>query len=354
MQKMTLGRFPHLFNVNVSTYAFSGSTLKKGTMLRANKAGTIDRIVCSVNSVTGSGATYDGRIETTTVNALPSGTLFSAGASGSITPTVGGVQTITLSTPVTVAEGDWFCLVLEPSSGVDGSNYVTFNMSCDWRYLGNGADCVIRTCNYNGTVWSYTYGLLNLAVQYDDDSIVEYTGVVTESTAPTIGNGGVIAVKWTQPFSVDLVGAYSMVGSTGGAREWNLNLYNSSDTLLSSENYSMGGGDYNQSTINPTGGILTLMTPYTLAAGTTYVLGFEQIGGNSVIGKNVQFFDAGCLESLTDFAGYLRSYNGSSWTDYTDRTPMIFPVFDVSSVSAGGGGGGLLRAGGFTGGYRRT
>ena len=214
-----------------------GSGDKVAAKKVASEAKQITHIVVRVDAITGTPPTYAARLETIS-SFVPSGTLVAAGASGTFTPAAANtVHEVALSTPWTPSINDEFAVVIEYSSGtINSSNRaeITYRATM-FHSLGNGE----APFTNSGSGYSQVDGTLALlGVKYSDGTYMRCSGCL-EGSSPTGTsdfddgtNPDERGVVWTQPYTVDCVGAALETrifsGGTGDIR-----LYEDSTQLAS-------------------------------------------------------------------------------------------------------------------------
>lgn len=194
--------------VNIPLSNSSGSR-RTSTIFQVSKAGTISSIVIRTGSSVTTGSSTDVRLETVGADGLPTGTLISAGANGSVTVTNGSVNTnytATLTTPAAVTQGQLIAVVIIPSStysyAISGTN---------WGQVGG----LPYSADWNGTAWAYnSTGVALARLNYNDGSIMRVFGMsnfVNQISAVNFAsntNPNVAGAKFVAPFNGKVIGGW--------------------------------------------------------------------------------------------------------------------------------------------------
>ena len=196
----------------------------------AKEAKAIDTIVVRNGTVTGTSPTYEVRLETVDGVGDPTGTLVTANANGTFTPSSSNeTNEVALTASWTPSINDIFFVRLKYSSGtIDGSNNVQFQYRGSTT-AGPGSGEHPFTSTDAGTNWTaYTAQYNIVGVKYSDGTYLE-SGIASAAAGVTANqdyddgtNPDERGMGWVQPFTIDTVGAYVMArffsGGTGDAR----------------------------------------------------------------------------------------------------------------------------------------
>lgn len=320
-----------------------------GVVCEAPKAGNIAHILWRTRTVT-TGATVDVRMETVdTSNAQPSGTLFGTNTNGSqvVADANDNVWFRTsLTASATVAIGDIFAtLIKNPSSS-----------------FGNMQIAGIEQIN-SLVSFPYIFGPLasNLAefggqatpifvFEYDDGSYAapEFAwpvDTVSNVTANTGSNPDEVAVYFTPQAKMRAIGWYASLLNNAAA-DYRVQLYESGNNTPLAISTRDATFSANSSQRWHTG----RFAAQTLAAGTTYRLGFLPTTGTNI---SVKYWEApsayaNVLNSIPGLAAmHYSSRNRSgttdpdsaSWTEIAYRRLFAGLLIDQLDDGAGGGGG---------------
>ena len=197
---------------------------------------TVTELGVYVNSVTGTPPTYIIQAETIAANGAPSGTLHTANASGTFTPTAAGWNWVTLTSSFALSMGDEFAIVVEYSSGTqDGTNFAQFTTGERTRHGFNMAFPLAWTTTDGGTTWSHVEDVYpNFGFR---DASSTFGGVVTNAGNTNITNATERGVRFNlnrAPFGrqFQIAGVFAQIRTFPTASEFYLSLYDSDGTTV--------------------------------------------------------------------------------------------------------------------------
>ena len=342
--------------IAVSTTTFTATTVARAIVGYAQKTGTIDRLVFYKSSTAGSGTIMGARIETVS-GSRPTGTLFSAGASGTVTlGGSAGVVVITFGTPVSVTAGDIIAGVLYVDTySATPTISVTLNGAIGPIFTAAGLPNNSNNASFSvGSGASWGNGTANtlcgFALLFDDEtpvigSLCALATSTTGTTIPTSGSNSHLGVKFIPDYNCDLH-AVQIYGRGDGSIK--AEVYNSGNTLIgTSLTLSSGSITNATSTI-----LLPFTTPVSLTSGETYRIVERSVSGASNNQQSIQLYSHAMLEAVYG-TGWCRttSSDGTTWTDdSTGIMPNVMPF--VCPTGSGGGGAGMRVHPGLTGGFR--
>lgn len=281
-------------------------------IFQAPKSGVIDRLRFQGGALTTNPSVADCRLETVAATGDPSGTLAGTTSNGAVTiNAANSIWEATLTTPLTVTQGDWLCFKVAWTSGA--FNVIREPNAGNSLYWGGlyGAQSI------GGVASRFSNGPMPFGIRYNDglyaklDRSIVAAGTITNNFISTT-NPDERGIKFVPPFSCKATGMWFAKGTGAGART--LKLYNAADSVLWSLAWDpdfMSGTNpmvflrFN-SDINLTGGAIYRLT--CLATDATNIqlceitvptgLGVSLPGGTSVIWT--QRNDAGAWTDTSD------------------------------------------------------
>lgn len=317
----------------------------------SNFAGTIAKVYFRTGTVT-TGTTVQIQIETVT-NGRPSGTIFSAGASGTvaIADTDDGVwKTVTIGTPPTLAAGNQFAIVMTYSSGATPNLIIT---SMPGNETGNGSVYPLCLQDTGGGTWAHQNSGMEWIVELGSGDIAclpclsssEANGTFTAFNSSSSPNE--YALKLTLPFKCRIIGLSALIGNVATGADFTMSLWPSSS--------SVDGDALGQATVDGDSAVSTTADGYytrhftavTGAAGSTYYLGIRADTANNLALASL-VAPTGITNAVRAFptqtiTAHLatRAWSGGtagSWTETATTTlPLISLVIDQLDDGAGGG-----------------
>lgn len=338
---------------SASTYVIDAAGEQVALIMRAPRAGVIDRFDFNIHAV-GNSPDNGLRASLQTVDlttGLPSGTILGATNNGFVTyahTVTTGWKSTNFGETVTVTKGQLIALVIDiPSFTVGDSVTIKHVLSAHVSGFPHG---VSATATKNATA------IPVIALHYTDGyavSSVVAPPILAWVTATYASNTGT-ADEWGLAFSVpvpcalDAVAAYLTLNAGG---DFEVILYDSGDTPLATLSHDGDVAQGSSSRLYQ----FQLSTAVNLTANATYRLTIRPTTTTNV---SLIYWTFQSLELMNTMglgtAGYMTSRldQAGAWTDYnsgTFRKPAIFLNFSAfdDGVSAGGG---LLRHGGMAGG----
>lgn len=320
---------------------FDASTDKAAWIGRIPKTGTITELLFRTGTVSSAGATMRMRIETVDSSGLPSGTLLTANAEGTVV--VG-----------TSDDNAWMAVSINSGSGVS----VTKNQRCAVVLeVSSGTPNTVPIMTAPDTVIAaqdFPYSAANTTGSYAKNAAVltppfmfNYGGTFVfapgmspaDSVAVTsIGNGNERALRFQLPVPMQVIGVRAMVFNQSAGADHRIVLYDSTPTLIAEIDPSTDlDGDH---TIGATADGLVeyyFDQAYDLAANTTYYLSFYQTTANNLSLMEFTVASAshmGAAPGGSEFYLGTRSGGSGAFSDTTTRRPMIHlipgGVYDAS------------------------
>jgi hypothetical protein len=319
---------------------------------QAEENAIIDRVTAYVDLCTGGSSTHIMRVGIQSVNTttgLPSGTWLGYGdfQLGQTNFQDFGTRQWTLTNTATVSRGQYYAIVLLALSGTfDASNKVRF-----YTVRGTGVGPALMT-------FPYTYNIDNgVASGKSTTATLPNFGCGTSTRQYGIGHSGGTQASWNSGSSPNqrgmkfklpaslcttfkVVGVRMAVGPTNSASTWDLNLYDSSNTVLQNRSYTnqeafnsaallMRDYYFDESTLTA----LSPNTDYRIAVqATSASLGcMTYIETNSIANCSSAFIPDGTFHLTT------RTGTGA-WTDTTTSWMPMQLIIDDFTASASGGG----------------
>lgn len=335
-------RINAIFTVAPVAFIVTDTISARSLTAICQKSGTIDRVQVLKRTTAGNGATLNARIETV-FQSIPTGTLVAAGADGSVAlDATTGVKTITLATPLTVAQGD----IISPliwCSNATGTPSLGQNIfsPCSLPALSAGLPGLRSNATFSvGSAANWTNHTPNVyavwAALYDDGEPLAGSCVVDDialgtNVVPTSGANSYSGLKFTADGNCDLV-FVEWCGRTDGSVRWEL--YDSSNTLLGTTN-TLASQTLNTTPANTSVALFT--SPVALTGGQSYRLIERSVSGANNSQTTMKMSDATMLAAL--FGAWVRttSADGVTWTDDTTGIcPGIIPF--ITPTGSGGGG----------------
>jgi hypothetical protein len=316
----------------------------------AEEDAVIDRVTGYVDLLTGSSGTVRIGIQSVnTTTGLPSGTWLGYGdfaMNGTNFPNFSTKQW-TLSTTATITRGQYYAIVFFAYSGTfDASNKVRF-----YTVRGTGVGPAFLT-------FPYTYNIDNgVASGKSTTATLPNFGCGTSTRQYGIGTSGASQSSWNSGTSPNqrgmkfklpaslcttfkVVGVRMAVGPTNSAATWDLNLYNSSSTVLQNRSYT------NQEAFNSAS---LLMRDYyfdessltALSPNTDYRIAVQATSASLGCMTYVEMGGGWDCSSafIPDGTFHLTTRTGTgAWTDTTTSWMPMQLIIDDFTASASGGG----------------
>jgi hypothetical protein len=329
----------------------------------AEEDAVIDRVTGYVDLLTGSGGTVRVGIQSVnTTTGLPSGTWLGYGdfaMNGTNFPNFSTKQW-TLSTTATITRGQYYAIVIFALSGTfSGSSKIRF-----YTVRGTGVGPAFVT-------FPYTYNIDNgTASGKSTAATIPNFGCGTSTRQYGIGTSGGNQSSWNSGTSPNqrgmkfklpaslcttfkVVGVRMAVGPTNSASTWDLNLYDSSSTVLQNRSYT------NQEAFNSAS---FLMRDYyfddstltALSPNTDYRIAVQATSSSLGCMSYIEMGGGWDCSSafIPDGTFHLTTRTGTgAWTDTTTSwMPMQLIIDDFTA--SGSGGGGMVVHPGMAGGMR--
>lgn len=310
---------------------------KVAFMFRYGSTNAISAIGFKTGNVT-TGDDLTWRIETvTTTSGEPSGTLYCAESSGTITIAGGDdsvyKETSDLATPCSITLNGYVAIVIQRDGG-------TFNGTID-RKLADFDWNFAYTMNYT-TSWAKDFGPALLAIKHPDGTYARFNGIVpyfalvthtpgSGSTPNTYGN------KITLPFGIRVIGAlvwmdpnvdFSIRGFKG-------------DVAVS----TVAVDSTQHQATNAAPGYFLFDSTFTVDANQAFRLGITPAVASSISlygweapGDSQTFFDTAFdMGPLIVQTSATNPVNEGSWTEAPTRRLILFPIIDQINIPEGGG-----------------
>lgn len=309
-----------------------------GFIFEVGKAGTINDVGWFTRVVT-TGCTVQVRLETvSTSTGLPTGTLVSAGASGTtaVADTDDNVWfTTTLGTPPTVTVGQLVAIVFKVSSGTPSNLQIG-------GFDDSGLFRQPSIIEFDGTASNITGISPIFSLHYSDTTCPPTVGVwpikaLNTDTYNSGSNPNTRGNRFQVPHSVRAVGAWIYMDTDSDAA---INLYDSDGVTISAT-----GSIWQSVPPLATPGLeyVAFTAPVTLAADTNYTLAVKPSSGTNLSVYSADVNAAGLLEAMPGgtrwFAATATNPTGTgSWT--TTSTQFYLMGLVIDGVEAAGGGGG--------------
>jgi hypothetical protein len=334
-------RMNAFFTANPVAISWNATTIARAHIAIAQKSGTIDCVKFLKRTTGGNGAVAAARIETVSAS-NPTGTLFAAGADGSLSlDATTGVKTITLGTPLSVTAGDIIAVVLY-FSNVTGTPSIAGTIATPYSLpsIASGMPGHRSNAAFSvGSATGWTNGtasvVLAFAAIYDDGAplagaVVPATMSVTTTTVPTSGANSYLGLKFAPDSDCELE-YVQFCGRADGSVKFEL--YDNSNSLLGTTNV-LGSGVLATTSANTVS--FRFATPIALTAGDSYRLVQRSISGANNSQVTLQLEDAAMLSVLFGTWCQTTSSDGTTWTDDTTGIcPGILPF--IMPTSSGGG-----------------
>ena len=307
---------------------------------------TLTHLIFATGTVT-TGATANGRVETVGANGLPSGTLYDANGTGTLTlvATTDNNKILELAinggTGISITKGDLIaCMVRAPSSS-PGNFQISFSSLNSGIYV-SGLPLALRDQSGGSGTWEQLAGQVApmFAIRCSTAGITHIPGCYGPSTS-NAGIGGwtsssnpdEIGNSFIAPAKMRIFGAEYRPTLSTNSGDYRINLRSSGGTLLA--NTADIEGDPGAAT----GRRVVFPTPYEVAAGTRYDITLEARTATAA-GGLWNHVASGYLAAHPSGADTYRvSYNnGASRTTDTAQVTGIVPLIDQIDDGTGGGG----------------
>lgn len=320
------------FVSNETTFTLNAAGEGIGAVFRVPVAGAIDRIGFHMANIT-TGGTCDVRVETVdSSTGVNTGTLWDTNTNGSLVVANTDDNTwleCTLTSTASVSVGDYVAVVIVAPSGfngtirkftspiVAGSLPYTIQNSGSWTRNQDRPAITVR--------WADTryYPIEGFAVLQITDQNQAISSAITPDE---------VGLKFTFPFGATMMGAQVWLSGVATSEDFVMKLYDSSDTLVSSETvdaaYFPDGMGYVNFLDNPE-----------LTSGETYRLTVLPSTTNAFNLKYATVSDTVYQEQTPgrNLAQWTERTDAGSWTDSGLLIPWLQPV--LSGIELGSGGG---------------
>lgn len=320
----------------MNTTALTLTTTGLGAVFRAYKTGNISKLGRLVTARTGN-CEFDFQMETLTgAPAVPTGTIWAAGATVHVTVSGTGWVWHTLGTPGAVVKDDYFAVAINPTVAAVG----------DQATIGtNLAALVNRNFPYAATKLAGVYTAQNgspiLAAQYDDGTVLwgglPVTAIATTTTIATDTTPDEVGVMWTQPVGGTCFGVEALLSvSTQTAVDGTFELYEGVAAAASSiASVKVTAADMRAATSGKLE--LRFSTSVALVANREYRLVLKPSTATATGTyrlTNLTFESVASQQS--QFGLFIRTHrtDAGTFTDTTTQIPSVCPVLDT--ISAGG------------------
>ena len=319
-------------SATATTTAMNTSLIAMTSIFSASVTGTIDRVFVHCASVL-SPPVYVVGIESVS-GGNPSGSLISAGASQTFTPSASTSHLLTLGTSVSITRGQLYAVTLRYSSGTIGtSNRGTFRQSItNQTGFGGNFEYPGAKLTTDGSIWSITSNSVPmLCPVYADGSFeIGCVGYIS-NTSISFSTSGVtdIGCRFTSPMSCTCVGALISVGALSASAPRTLQLLDTSGTILASSSQPANAS----ATLSA---CFLFGTPASITDGTDYRLALAATTSTAQSINRNNCYSSAANSSLHGNC-YHTQRSGGTWTDSTDVAPLVVPLF-ASPVSSSGGG----------------
>lgn len=322
----------------------SGDTI--AGIFKATQAGTLDKIESWVTAITGTSPTYDARLESLSAG-LPSGSLIAANTNLTWQPSGTGLQSQTLTASRVVAINDLFAAVIRYSAGtINASNAATFKQRAT---ITNPDGWMPRAMqDLSAGSWSYANSLPTITPRYSDGSyplLVNHTGASTTRTFSNASNPKERGNRFTSPHSFYCHGARIWIRKTTAGANFDVILYDPSDSVLASA--SVTANNELNNTSDTQYHYVYFSSAVLLTSGLTYRLAVAPTTANTLALSEITYSNADARKSQ-HFEQYTTTKSsGNVWSDDTTSAHRITPLVDDYAAGAAGG---LMRHPGMVGG----
>lgn len=310
------------------------------------KTGTLTAIRFRTGTVSTAGATFRASVQTVSAAGIPSGTLYTANAEGTVvvnTTDDSAWMTVSINggTGVTVTRGGRVCTVIDVSSGTPNTVIVQSGSTLTMA-LGNVPKVMTNTTG------SYALSTGSLALgavwEYDDGMAYVYgLNAAHGGAAAAVGNGAERALRFQVPAPVRVMGIGAYLQNAAAGADFRVRIYDSTPTLLTGAEIDASAdvdGDIFPSTTGDGYCEFRFASSISLAANTTYYASIYQRTANNLSVGEVQVASADYLAAMPGGAQcYMGTRSGGTGTFTDDQTkvPMIYLLIDGIDDGAGGG-----------------
>lgn len=236
---------PSTAALGVGASALSMSALNQFVALNCQipKTGTVTGLKFMTSTVT-TGGTITGTIETI-ANAIPTGTLYDANATGTVVVANSDdsvEKTITFAGNVSVTRGDFVSVKLEVTAGTPSSLTVRTSATLQQTAFPH------LYHNVSGNTWSQSHILVKFI--YDTEELCPvgmfYMNVNANVSISSSTTPDEVGTKFVAPYSASVRGVYMRGPTSSGAQDCDYILYDSSDNVIASK--SVAGTNVNATT----------------------------------------------------------------------------------------------------------
>lgn len=298
--------------------------------MRCNRNGNIAKahFYC-----TGTPGVVEARIETvskTTANVPPTGTLFDAAASVTLTP-ASGWNSATFPTPIAVTADTWLAFVLTYSSGAATSTR-------SWQSTLWGSSLYPRALyTTTGSAGYAVQSPIIGGMTYSEGDAVSYFGSIPSqfSYSNTGGNSAENGNQFVAPFTAPLVGVADASVAQDSTTDYAYVLYDSTGAQLQIDTFTGNGID---AVSNSQMQEKFFASPYMLQAGQTYYLLKRALSAKTVQVTSFTYPTQAIKEKLLGkFSGVNRSAGGAIGGASATLAYFLSPIIDTSGIVASSG-----------------
>jgi hypothetical protein len=307
-----------------------------GGIFQAPRAGDIDRIGVSVSSIAGTSPTYVVALEGVANGPAPDGISLASATPAQLSA---GWTWISLGAGATVSAGDHLAATVRYSSGtINGSNNAVMNAYVNSLDTNRMMPHFVQ--NITGA-WVAVNRSPTLAIRYAASAanwIIRGCIPFSDATATDFNTGSAADERglfFTPAVGVDCVGAVVVIRCANTSSNYDVILYDSSDSVLASRTIDQ---DRLMSAVTTIGSVRVMWAPVTLTAGSNYRIAVRPSSTNNVRIFNYTFADQDALLAFQD-AYMTERADAGAWTTYNNgtdgwRSTCIAPI--ISNIAAGG------------------
>lgn len=341
-----IGSIPSTCSSNASnnSLAMNGSNDEYGALMFAQTTDPITHIALKIYNDAGTPPTYKVSIQGN-ASGFPDGTIKGGGSPASATFETSAwdhfsviwVELDNSYTPSSINEEIW--VVVEYDSGtIDGSNHTRFSNALSYMFnYDKGLNLAAITSNN----WSSksteasaspAIGLRTASERFG--YVVAGNTVRGTTTLSTNGHRQAIKFEIANAVTIDAISLLADIQSPG---DTTFGIWNAAGTALSSVTTDATSFS-NTAAYRYT---LSLASPYTLDAATTYYIGMERVSATCSLAYTDYTESDDRLTTPLGTDACFSSWDGSSWTDVLTRVPYNIGLH-VTDVATSGGGSVIL------------
>jgi hypothetical protein len=323
-----------------SNATLNGSNDEYGALVFAQTTDPITHIAIKLHSDVGTPPTYKVSIQGN-ASGFPDGTIKGGGSPASATFETStwdhySVQWIALDnsyTPSSINEEIW--VVIEYDSGtIDASNYVNFVPAFLYMFTYDKGLNLGATTTNNWSTKTVTpsaspaIGLRTASERFG--YVVAGNTVRGTTTLSTNGHRQAIKFEIANAVTIDAISLLADIQSPG---DTTFGIWNAAGTALSS--VTTDATSFSNTAVYRY--TLSLASPYTLDAATTYYIGMERVSATCSLPYTDYTESDDRLTTPLGTDACFSSWDGSSWTDVLTRVPYNIGLH-VTDVATSGGG----------------